>query len=144
MTEASHNVFIDRRNDVEVSAGLATQILFWYDKDKKNRTRTNGIAITLDGNVIVARATCSKKDQFERAAGRMKVSSRIFGRAQKHCWIIVNDLSKNPEDAANLSANAYSGLFSDDMGVKRAYNVGNIYRKYAAEIQRRIAGEVDA
>ncbi len=144
MTEASHNVFIDRRTEVEVGAGLATQILFWYDKDKKNRTRTNGIAITIDGEVIIARSTCSKKDQFERATGRMKVANRIFGRAQKHCWIVPTFLMTSPDDAPTRSADAYTSLFSDDMGVKRAYNAGNVYRKYMAEIQRRIAGEVDA
>ncbi len=143
MTESSHNVFTDRRTEDEKRNGLATQVLFWYDQDKKKRTRTNGIAVTMEGDLIVARSTCSRKDQFVRAMGRMKVSNRIFGRAQKHCWMIRGDLT-----ASNLPeafAKVYAELFpNDDMGVKRAYNIGKVFSRYRTEIVNRAQAELDA
>ena len=145
MTEASHNVFVDRRNEAETKNGLATQVLFWYDQDKKKRTRTNGIAVSIDGRVFVARSTCSRKDQFVRAMGRMKVSNRIFGRAQKHCWELSTDLrtvalDQIPETVARLYSETFEG---DEMGTKRAYNIGKVFTRYLGEITRRAQAELD-
>ena len=126
MTEV--NKFVDRRTEEEKRNGLATQILFWYDKDSKKRTRTNGVTVTAAGDLLVARSTCSRKDQFVRAMGRLKVSNRIFGRAQKHCWMVAVDLSATDVPAA--FANAFSSVFPDDeLGVKRAYNIGKVFAR---------------
>lgn len=126
MTEV--NKFVDRRTEEDKRNGLATHVLFWYDKDSKKRTRTNGIAVTSEGQLIVARSTCSRKDQFVRAMGRLKVSNRIFGRAQKHSWVLVPNLG-----AADLPAEfaaAYAALFpADEMGTKRAYNIGKVFAR---------------
>jgi hypothetical protein len=129
MTEV--NKFVDRRSEEEKRNGLATQILFWYDKDregKKGRIRTNGVAVTVAGDLLIARSTCSRKDQFVRAMGRLKVSNRIFGRAQKHCWAVFVDLAAADVPAA--FAKAFSSLFPDDeLGVKRAYNIGKVFAR---------------
>ena len=135
MTEV--NKFVDRRTEEEKRNGLATQILFWYDKDrpgKRGRTRTNGIAITAEGTLIVARSTCSRKDQFVRAMGRMKVSNRIFGRAQKHCWVSTFDLrAASNDEIPTLAARLYSELFpGDEMGMKRAFNIGKVFARTPA------------
>ena len=122
------NVFVDRRSDDERKNDLMTQVLFWYDTDSKRRTRTNGIAVTVDGKLVVARSTCSKKDQFVRAQGRMKVTSRIFGRAKKHCWVL--DIAQNWDNMPAAVADAYAKQFpSDEMGVKRAFNIGKVYHR---------------
>lgn len=145
MTESSHNVFVDRRSEDEKRNGLATQILFWYDQDKKKRTRTNGIAVTIDGRIFVARSTCSRKDQFVRAMGRMKVSNRIFGRAQKHCWELATDLRKVDVNIPEMAAKIYSEVFeTDEIGAKRAYNIGKVFARYVDEIARRAQSELDA
>jgi len=126
MTEV--NKFVDRRTEEEKRNGLATQVLFWYDKDSKKRTRTNGITVTAAGELLVARSTCSRKDQFVRAMGRMKVSHRIFGRAQKHCWTVAVDLTGADLPAA--FAAAYESQFpKDEMGTKRAYNIGKVFAR---------------
>lgn len=126
MTEV--NKFVDRRSDEEKSNGLATQVLFWYDKDSKKRTRTNGVAVTAEGHLLVARSTCSRKDQFVRAMGRMKVRNRIFGRAQKHSWTLVPNLGA--VDLPAEFAAAYAALFpTDEMGTKRAYNIGKVFAR---------------
>lgn len=139
MTESSHNVFVDRRTENEKCNGLATQILFWYDKDSKKRTRTNGIAVTLEGKIIVASATCSRKDQFMRAAGRLKVSSRIFGRAQKHCLELGGNLKVVPNDQIpELAARLYSEAFADEMGAKRAYNIGKVFARFSKDLEARV------
>jgi len=126
MTETS-NVFVDRRTEEERKNGFATQVLFWYDTDSKKRNRTNGIAVTVDGKLVVARSTCSRKDQFVRSLGRMKVNSRLFGRAQKHCWVL--DVVAGDDVPTNV-ANAYAAQFpNDEMGVKRAFNIGKVYSR---------------
>jgi len=157
MTEASHNVFIDRRTSDQRAGELATQILFWYDEEgkgkswrdlnhaestegvKMKRRQVNGIAITTDGVLIVARATCSRKDQFVKAEGRMKVEKRILGRAQKHCWVLALDVGEYPEMAASAYAEVFPG---DERGVKRVFNAGKIFAAYKADIERR-ANELD-
>jgi hypothetical protein len=141
MTESNYNSFVDRRNDQELLHGLATPILYWYDKDKKKRTRTNGITINMAGEMIIARSSCSKDDQFNRSTGRLKTSSRILGQARKHCWVLQTNISMTPEDFAN----AYLELFpNDDKGCRRAYNVGKIFSRYKEEIQRREKDLLDA
>ena len=143
MTESNHNVFVDRRTEDEKRNGLATQVLFWYDQDKKKRMRTNGLAVTVDGDILVARSTCSRKDQFVKAMGRMKVSNRIFGRAQKHCWMMRVDLTA--ENLPEAAARAYAEVFpNDEMGTKRAYNIGKVFSRYRAEIANRAQAELDA
>ena len=144
MTEASRNEFIDRRRDEETNSGLATQVLYWYDQDKRKRKRTNGIAITMDGSLIVARTTCSRKDQFVRAGGRMKVSSRIFGRAKKHCWLLVTN-TEGVSDLPAMFAKTYLDAFpGDGIGSKRAYNIGKVFVRYRMEIARRAEDMLDA
>lgn len=141
MTEASHNVFVDRRTAEQQAAELATQVLFWYDeegKGRKRRRRTNGIAITTDGSLVVSRATCSRKDAFVKAKGRLVVESRILGRAQRHCWVLSVD-GLTPEAVAD----SYREMFpNDEIGIKRAFNVGKIFAAYRAEMNRR-ANELD-
>jgi len=142
MTEASSNTFIDRRTQDQMTGELATQVLFWYDeegKGRKTRRRTNGIAIATDGTLIVSRATCSRKDQFIKANGRLVVEKRILGRAQKHCWVLTLDAGELPEQAAAAYAEQFPG---DVMGEKRAYNAGKIFAAYKADIERR-ANELD-
>lgn len=128
MTEVS---FVDRRTDEQRDNGLATQVLFWYDEEgrgRKRRRRTNGIAITTDGTLLVSRATCSRKDQFIKSKGRLVVEKRILGRAQRHCWRLAPVNGMTPEGFAA----AYEGFFPDDeMGVKRAYNVGKIFTAFS-------------
>lgn len=138
MTQSSHDTFIDRRDAAHEKAGLATKVLFWYDeegKGRKARRRTNGVAMTMDGNLVVSRAACSRKDQFVKKQGRLVVESRIMGRAQKFCWsILVDDL----EDRAMAAAAAYREMFpDDDLGAKRAYNAGKIFAAFKADIARR-------
>lgn len=134
MTE--HNVvFVDRRTAEETTAGLATPILFWYDKDKKGRIRTNCTAVTTDGFLMVARSTCSKKDQFVKAQGRLVASRRLLGNAQTHCWKIkiFGTLSRvlSHDQLPEMAARAYEGQFpGDQMGHKRAYNAGNVFKRY--------------
>ena len=98
MVENDKRFFVDRRTDEEKKMGLATPIRYWYDLDRKKRQRTNGVAVTLTGEVVVARSTCSRTDQFSRRHGRMVVAGRIQGRQKAarlnrargiiHCWII--------------------------------------------------------
>ena len=150
MTEASHNVFVDRRTSEQINRGLATQVLFWYDeegKKKKRRRRTNGVAITTDGLLVVARATCSRKDQFVKAMGRLVVEKRILGRAKKHCWALTVDPAWEDkpmwDEFPSMAAAVYTELFPDDeTGIKRAFNAGKIFVAYRADIERR-ANELD-
>lgn len=136
MTEASHNVFVDRRSDDEKRNGLATQILYWYDRDSKKRIRTNGITVDTEGNMIVARSTCSRHDQFVKAMGRMKVAHRIFGRAQNHCWAVKVPFH-GVEDLPAAFAKAYADMFeSDEMGTKRAYNIGKVFTRYRQSLTK--------
>jgi len=141
MTEASSNVFTDRRSVDQVSGELATQVLFWYDEEGKKsrrRKRTNGMAMATDGTLVVSRAVCSRKDQFMKANGRMVVEKRILGRAQKHCWVLTLNPGDIPEQAAAAAAAAYADKFPEDaMGIKRAFNAGKIYSAYKADIERR-------
>ena len=138
MTQSSHSRFIDHRSVEHQRAGLATQVLFWYDeegKGRKTRRRTNGVAMTTDGSLVVSRAACSRKDQFIKKQGRLVVESRIMGRAQKFCWILlVNDV----EDLAAEAAASYLDSFPDDeLGAKRAYNAGKVFAAYKEDIARR-------
>ena len=75
---SNHSIFVDRRTAEQRTGELATQVLFWYDeagKGNKRRRRTNGVAMTTDGFLIVARAMCSRKDQFVKTHGRMVVEN---------------------------------------------------------------------
>lgn len=142
MTHASHDTFVDRRTEEQRDNGLATQILFWYDADKKNRRRINGIAVSSEGRLLVARSTCSKKDQFVKAHGRMIVERRMFGHAQNHFVDLLVDIDPaNFADADAMAvacAAAYADEFPDDeKGHKRAYNAGKVFASYHAEIRRR-------
>ena len=104
MTEASYDTFTDRRTDAQRVGELATQILFWYDEEgaglswldvkrdqktrnlKMKRRRTNGIAVTMEGTLVVARSICSRKDQFSASSGRHVVEQRIHtGLCQLPC-----------------------------------------------------------
>lgn len=138
MTEASHDVFVDRRTADQKAGELATPVLFWYDeegKGRKRRRRTNGVAITTDGFLMVARATCSRKDQFVKANGRLVVEKRILGRAQRHCWMLTLDTVGERCEAA---AATFREMFpEDEMGIKRAYNAGRVFDRYQADIKRR-------
>ena len=184
MTEASYDTFVDRRTEAQRTGELATQILFWYDeegrgkswlnlgRDEKTssvtmkRRRTNGVAISMDGNLLVARATCSRKDQFCRSSGRHVVEERILNadlaidRRQRqktqyeadpesfdppredYAWIVhLNEVAL--EDLPEEAARAYAEMFpEDERGIKRAFNVGNVYVRYKKEIERR-ANELD-
>lgn len=154
MTEASHNIFVDRRTPEQQMAELATQVLFWYDDPhngrmrkskhdrnpgREGRTRTNGMAITMDGSLIIARSSCYFKDQFCKATGRKKVEMQLLGRAQA-CAVLRLDKDQEFPEAA---AAAYDEMFpGDECGIKRAFNAGKIFAAYRAEIERR-AGEMD-
>jgi len=143
MTEASHDVFVDRRTADQKSGELATQVLFWYDeegKGRKRRRRTNGMAVTTGGELVISRATCSRKDQFIKAMGRLVVEKRILGRAQRHCWVLRLD---DGADRAEAAAATYGELFPEDaIGIKRAFNAGKIFANYQTDIERR-ANELD-
>jgi hypothetical protein len=146
MTQSDHKVFVDRRTEEEQNSSLATQVLYWYDLEgtgRKRRRRTNGMAVTTDGQLVVARATCSRKDQFEKKMGRLVVSKRICGRAQRHCWVLGVDPAL---DAPEGMAAAYRALFpADETGIKRAYNAGKIfatYREYMDDLARSMMDEV--
>lgn len=142
MTEASHNTFVDRRTSEQRIGELATQVLFWYDqegKGRKRRRRTNGMAITTAGELIIARATCSRKDQFVKAMGRLVVEKRILGRAKRHCWVLTLEAGELPQ----MAAAAYAEMFpEDEKGFKRAFNAGKVFAAYKEEIERR-ANELD-
>lgn len=149
MTESSRNIFVDRRTQDQQIAELATQILFWYDdphqgkirpsrrdrnRARNGRVRTNGMAITTDGLLIVARSSCYFMDQFCKKTGRKKVEYQILGRA-KSCAVLSLDRNKDFPEAA---AEAYSDYFpGDETGTKRAFNAGKIFAAYRAEIERR-------
>jgi len=122
--------FVDRRSQEEKDSGLATPILFWYDLDCDDRRRVNGIAITVEGLVVVAEAICSRKDQFIKAKGRMIVSKRLMGRAKKHCQTIMPCVT-DVENMATACAQVYSTLYRlyDEKGAKRAYNAGLIFSR---------------
>ena len=157
MTQSSHDVFQDRRTNDQRNAGLATQILYWYDEEGRGRSwndpavkgerrppnsmkrrRVNGVAVTTDGCLFVSRATCSRKDQFIRSHGRMVVESRILGNAQQHCWKLIVPDGDNLEKFAENCAAIYAEEFPDDeRGRKRAYNAGNVFVRYRNEIERR-------
>lgn len=155
MTQSNYDTFVDRRTEEECAAGLATPILFWYDEDKKGRARTNGVAMTIDGHLMMARSTCSKKDQFVKSLGRMIVTQRILGcdvalqrrpnKGSRHsCKLFVPGVTQYPDggdslnDIRTLVAQVYEEQFPDDeIGRKRAYNVANIYMRYQQEIKRR-------
>lgn len=148
MTEASHNTFVDRRTQNQQMAELATQVLFWYDnphanmrpsKHDKNsarngRVRTNAMAITMDGLLIVARSTCYFKDQFCKKTGRKKAEAQLLGRAKACAVLHLDENMEYPEAAAA----AYTEMFPDDeTGAKRAFNAGKIFAAYRADIERR-------
>jgi len=124
--------FVDRRTDEEKKMGLATPIRYWYDLDRKKRKRTNGVAVTLTGEVVVARSTCSRTDQFSRRHGRMVVAGRIQGRQKaarinrergiRHCWVL-----------AIRTVGEYRELFpGNETGAGRTYNAIKIYEEYLA------------
>jgi hypothetical protein len=145
MAEAKSSVFIDRRTEEEKAAGLATPVLYWYDveevgyKDGTPRRRTNGMAVDIYGNLIIARATCSTKDQFEKRTGRLVVSKRIMGRAQRHCNVL---LPRCDLEAPEAMAEAYRQAFPDDtIGVKRAFNAGKVFAACLEEMDRLTAEE---
>ena len=147
--KSSHDVFVDRRTADQRSGELATQVLFWYDeegKGRKRRRRTNGLAITTEGQLVVARSTCSRKDQFTRSMGRLVVEKRILGRAQRHCWVLRTDATGGGTPVVEIpeaAANAYREFFpEDEIGIKRAFNAGKIFSSYQADIERR-ANELD-
>ncbi len=141
MTQSDQDTFVDRRTDEQRDEGLATQILFWYDKDKKKRRRINGMAVTTEGHLVVARASCSKKDQFIKAHGRMIVTKRLFGRAKSHCVVLVihgADGARTNDEMAAMAARAYQEMFpKDDKGHKRAFNAGKIFTNYRADLDTR-------
>jgi len=154
MTEASHNVFVDRRTTQQQAAELATQVLYWYDdphqgkmrvskndknKSRNGRVRTNALAITTDGSLVVARVSCFIKDNFSKKLGRMKVEAKILGRSQDSTLVTVDSNLPLPEACAAAFAEVFPG---DEMGSKRAYNVGKIFAAYKADIERR-ANELD-
>lgn len=148
MTEASHNVFVDRRTDEEMNEGLATPILYWYDNDKKGRTRTNGVAISTEGRLLIARSTCSKKDQFIKSKGRMIVAKRMFGNAKTHCWELIvegaDDVIPNIDTFPTLVATVFDETFAnDEAGRKRAYNAARVFVRYRADLQRRATEMLD-
>lgn len=154
MTQSSHSVFVDRRTDEQREAGLATHILFWYDHDKKHRRRVNGVAMTTGGYLLVARATCSKKDQFVKKHGRFIIEKRMFGNAKTHHWMFMPsyvtkdgactthtpftsigfDLNRMAEACANVYQDEFPG---DEMGVKRAFNAGRVFERYQVDLDRR-------
>jgi len=181
MTEASYDTFTDRRTDAQRVGELATQILFWYDEEgaglswldvkrdqktrnlKMKRRRTNGIAVTMEGTLVVARSICSRKDQFSASNGRHVVEQRILNAEiaetrsvrrkaiaesegakpnEDYCWILRLDaveLDELPKEAAR----AYAEMFpEDDRGIKRAFNAGNVYVRYKTDLARR-AAELD-
>lgn len=144
MTDANASVFTDRRTDEQKTAGLSTQVLFWYDnphgdtmqpsKHDRNasrggRVRTSGIAVTNDGRLIVARVTCYIRDQFRKAKGRNEVETRILISSVFPTRVQPNTLVAVPNAATpDGFAAAYAALFpGDEMGLKRAYNVGKIF-----------------
>lgn len=137
MTEASTQ-FVDRRTDAEKAAGLLTQTLYWYDADAKGRRRTNAMAITQDGLLLVSRATCSKKDNFEKrkgrnmAGGRLLNFERLMARGDDTVKAIKLDGGPNqPEEAARLYLLLFPG---DERGSKRAYNAGKIWVNYISSL----------
>lgn len=159
MTEASYDTFVDRRTPKQKNSELATQILFWYDnphpdmrksKYDKNGSRdgfvrTNAIAITTEGTLLVARSTCFIRDQFIKKLGREKAEFQLLGRGGT-CVILQLDKSVEPSEAASA---AYAQMFPDEptnegksQGEKRAFNVGRIFERYQADIQRR-ANDLD-
>lgn len=156
MTGASHDKFVDRRTPAESSAGLATQILFWYDKDRpgrRGRTRTNAIAISQEGFLLIGRAVCSRKDNHTKASGRMIAAERLLGHdvaAQRRPEQLSRHSSKltiapgnvapsNLATLPDLAAEAYREEFpGDDMGCKRAYNIGKVFMRYLADLDQRI------
>jgi len=143
MTEASHDIFTDRRTAEQKAGELATPVLFWYDeegKGRKRRRRTNGVAMTTNGLLMVARTVCSRKDQFVKANGRLVVEKRILGRAKRHCWALILDQEGERCEAAAI---AYRDMFpEDETGIKRAYNAGRVFDRYMVDIERR-ANELD-
>lgn len=159
MTESSHDTFVDRRTPQQKNSELATQILFWYDnphpgmrksKYDKNGSRdgyvrTNAIAITTDGKLLVARSTCFIRDQFIKKLGRQKAEFQLLGRGGT-CVILQLDEGVELSEAASA---AYTQMFPDEpaedgksQGAKRAFNVGRIFEHYKIDIQRR-ANELD-
>lgn len=157
MTGASHDKFVDRRTPAESSAGLATQILFWYDKDRpgrKGRTRTNAIAISQEGYLLVGRAVCSRKDNHTKAEGRKIAAERLLGHdvasqrrpeqpprfSSKIIFAPANGLApSDSERIPELVAAAYTEVFPDDeMGQKRAYNIGKVFMRYRADLEQRV------
>lgn len=125
----------DRRTPEQIEAGLATPILWWYDEEvrpgKRPRRRVNGIAITKVASLVVARATCSYKDQFVKAIGRRIVEGRIL-KGSCDVWYL-----QDSEDWATAAAEAYRflGEFEgdDEIGIGRAFNVGRLYAKFLGE-----------
>ena len=143
MTQSSHDVFVDRRTAAQKLGELATPVLFWYDqegKGRKRRRRTNGVAITTDGLLVIADTVCSRKDQFVKVHGRMVVEQRILGRAQAHCGLFY--LSPDGSRAEAAAAAYRDEVGEDERGVKRAYNAGRVFDRYKADIERR-ANELD-
>ena len=141
--------FVDRRTTEDVEADLATPILLWYDKDgrgKRGRRRCNGAAFTVDGKLLIARATCSRQDQFVKFTGRQIVIGRLRGRAQKHVhmidvqrlidsrWINTKFMTEDwspTEVAVETAAAAYNLRFpQDETGRRRVFNVAKMWQKF--------------
>ena len=157
MAKSSHDTFTDRRTGEQRVGELATSILFWYDEEGRGkswstlevnkplrrnamkRRRTNGLAITTSGELLVSRATCSREDQFSKVQGRLVVEKRICYRAKSHLWVLRLDEGDFPEAAAAAYAEFFPG---DEIGVKRAYNAGKVFTYYKEDIERR-ANELD-
>jgi len=137
MVESTHKTYIDKRTEEEKQAGLAIPILFWYDTDHKGRTRTNGVSMTHDGQLIVGRSTCSKKDHFNKKKGRMVVVQRILGRAKRHCYVVdMNMMNLEGNTTAERAASAYVRTLGDDeRGRGRAYNAGSTFTRFQNHLQ---------
>ena len=136
--QSSQPTYVDRRSPEEQQAGLATQILFWYDFDRKNRRRINGVAITTEGHIAVATATCSLHDNFNKARGRMIVSKRLMGRAANYaCVLIPRVETYHLDDFPQIASDTYLEEFPDnDKGSRRVYNAARIYTAYKTDLIR--------
>lgn len=148
MTEANQRAFLDRRTDDQIKAELATPVLFWYDNprpgtkmsktrgynaSRNGRVRTNALAITMDGKLIVSNVTCYVDDRFVKSIGRMKAEQQLLGRARTCAVMDISQATDYAEEAASV----YKEVFEDDeTGHRRAFNAGKIFAAYRAEMAR--------
>jgi hypothetical protein len=72
---------------------LKSRIYYWYTYEQPSEKhldrytkQTHALAMTEDGRIVYAYASCDSRDEFDKKIGRVKAAGRLLGAAQKHYY----------------------------------------------------------